>query len=189
MDDSVEKAKNKQTSFKLRELAFNSKFIDFEKFKPLDKKLQIAYMPRKRPHQEVDFIRGLTTKLIGEDVRWVPIDKEPESKVAKILGESAIFLSLSYLEGFGLPPIEAMACGCVVVGYHGQGGLDYAKSDNGVWCEEGNPTSCVQALQKVVGEIDTPEIRSIIDCGVRTASQYTLDRQEKELLDFVQRYK
>ena len=37
------------------------------------------------------------------------------------LRESAIFLSFSLREGLPLPPAEAMACGCVVIGFHGFG--------------------------------------------------------------------
>jgi glycosyltransferase involved in cell wall biosynthesis len=36
-----------------------------------------------------------------------------------------IFLSFSEREGFGLPPAEAMASGCFVVGFTGMGGRDY----------------------------------------------------------------
>jgi len=42
--------------------------------------------------------------------------------VADILRSSRVFLSFSQREGFGLPPLEALACGCAVVGYHGFGG-------------------------------------------------------------------
>jgi hypothetical protein len=34
-------------------------------------------------------------------------------------------LSLSACEGFGLGPLEAMLCGCAVVGFHALGGKDY----------------------------------------------------------------
>ena len=35
-------------------------------------------------------------------------------------------LSCGHPEGFGLPLAEAIACGCLVVGYHGLAGRDFA---------------------------------------------------------------
>ena len=55
----------------------------------------------------------------------VAIDGQPEAAVARVLGECLLFLSFGTPEGFGLPPLEAMACGCVAVGYHGRGGREY----------------------------------------------------------------
>jgi glycosyltransferase involved in cell wall biosynthesis len=106
--------------FGYREVPVIHNAIPLDVFRPAKKKLQIAYMPRKRPF-ELDFIRNLFTRLDGQykHVPWVCIDKMDEAKVAEILGESAIFLSTSLYEGFGLPPLEAMSCGCIVVGFHG----------------------------------------------------------------------
>ncbi|OIH83329.1 hypothetical protein BLJ79_14605 [Arthrobacter sp. UCD-GKA] len=42
-----------------------------------------------------------------------------------ILRRSSIFMSLSDRDGFGLPPAEAMATGCFVVGYAGGGGNEF----------------------------------------------------------------
>ena len=41
--------------------------------------------------------------------------------------ESRIFLSFSYLEGLGLPPVEAALAGNQVIGYTGEGGNEYWK--------------------------------------------------------------
>ena len=46
--------------------------------------------------------------------------------VASALQEALLFLSCGHPEGFGLPLAEAIACGCLVVGYHGLAGRDFA---------------------------------------------------------------
>ena len=48
-------------------------------------------------------------------------------QIASELREALMFLSCGHPEGFGLPLAEAIACGCLVVGYHGLGGRDFAK--------------------------------------------------------------
>ena len=157
--------------------------IPLELFTPKKKKLQIAYMPRKRP-VELKFIRNLFSTLYGQydHIPWVSIDNMEEKDVAEVLGESALFLSLSLYEGFGLPPVEAMACGCVVVGFHGYGGLEYAKSDNGFWCEEGNIVECAWLLGQVISRMinNDEEIAHMQEQALNTASRYHFARQEKE---------
>lgn len=51
--------------------------------------------------------------------------------VAK-LGEFRYVVSLAQSEGFGLIPLEAMASGCCVLGFHGGGGLEYMR--DGIDC-------------------------------------------------------
>ena len=157
--------------------------IPLDLFKPGEKKLQIAYMPRKRP-VELKFIRNLFRKLYREyeQVPWVCIDGMEEENVAEILGESALFLSLSLYEGFGLPPIEAMASGCIVVGFHGYGGLEYARNNNGFWCEEGNMIECAWSLGQAVSQIVSGEesIFRMQEQALKTAGEYDFARQERE---------
>lgn len=157
-----------------------------EHFKPANhKKLQVAYMPRKRP-LEARFIRRLCQLLVKSDlsVTWVPIDKMPQQEVARTLGESSIFLALNRLEGFGLPPLEAMASGCLVVGFTGFGGRDYATPDNGFWCDEDNLIGCANQLHKALQMLaaGTPETRRMRANGLKTAAGYSAQRQERELL-------
>ena len=161
--------------------------ISSDLFKPLPKKLQVAFMPRKRP-TEIEFIRNIFQRVYPDykHIQWVEIDKEDESKVAQILGESAIFLSTSLYEGFGLPPLEAMSCGCLVIGFHGAGGLDYATSKNGFWCEEGNLFGCSKTLVKVVSSLicDGDDLEKIKQQAIMTAKRYSIQRQEKEVVQF-----
>jgi len=144
-------------------------------------------MSRKSPG-ELDFIRNLFNRIYKQDkhIPWVCIDNVNESKVAEIMSESAIFLSTSVYEGLGLPPIEAMACGCIVVGFHGDGGLEYATNDNGFWCEGGNIIECARTLKHVVSLIDREDgiIDKIRGQATKRAGEYTFDRQGKELIHF-----
>lgn len=161
--------------------------IHQEIFKPRDKKLQIAYMPRKSPG-ELDFIRNLFKRLYRQydNIPWIPIHKVNELRVAEIMSESAIFLSTSIYEGFGLPPIEAMSSGCIVVGFHGDGGTEYAAENNGYWCDWNNITECAKTLGHVISLIKNGDEMVNIkkDQALKKAGEYTYNRQEKDLLNF-----
>ncbi len=85
----------------------------------------LSYMPRKNPKHARHIINALKFKGLLKNIEVVAIDQMSEEEVAKTLKKSLIFLSLGFPEGFSLPPAEAMACGALTVGYHGQGGLEY----------------------------------------------------------------
>ncbi|MGO9416856.1 MAG: glycosyltransferase family 4 protein [Syntrophobacteraceae bacterium] len=56
----------------------------------------------------------------------------PHPEVVAHMARYRYFLVLSPLEGFGLMPLEAMACGCTVMGFDGCGGADYMR--DGINC-------------------------------------------------------
>lgn len=94
------------------------------------KHLRIAFMPRKNAALGRQ-MREVATAALGPGSRisleWVPLDKRPLEEVARELALSHIFLSTGFPEGFGLPPAEAMAAGCIPVGFTGFGGWEYAR--------------------------------------------------------------
>lgn len=89
------------------------------------KKRQITYMPRRRSDDSKNILQALERRGSLKGWSVVAIDKLAVHEVAERLSESMIFLSFSQREGFGLPPLEAMASGCLVVGFHGIGGAEY----------------------------------------------------------------
>lgn len=124
--------------------------INPEVFSYSNKKLkQIAYMPRKLEGDVNQVIQILKYRNKLSDWDFVAIDGIPENEVAKILKKSALFLSFNHKEGFGLPPAEAMACGCFVVGYTGQGGKEYFNKNFCFPIEEGNIIEFVKKIEEV----------------------------------------
>ena len=83
----------------------------------------LAYVPTRRR----DELHQLLHLLRAQGIDWdlVPISGMTEQQVAATLRDCAVFLSLSELDGFGLPPAEAMACGAYVIGYSGGGGREF----------------------------------------------------------------
>jgi hypothetical protein len=81
---------------------------------------QLGYVVARRPIEA----RLLEHVLLAQQVDWpvVRLRGLSEAELARSLRECAVFVSLSDLDGFGLPPAEAMASGCFVVGYSGGGG-------------------------------------------------------------------
>ncbi|MGJ1412123.1 glycosyltransferase [Sphingobacterium thalpophilum] len=103
-----------------------------------EKRRQICFMPRKLSDDVSQVVNILKLKGIDDSWELVPIENKTEKEVAQIMQESAIFLSFNHREGFGLPPVEAMACGCIVIGYKGRGGIEYFKPEFSYSIEEGD---------------------------------------------------
>lgn len=53
-----------------------------------------------------------------------------ENEVSEVMNENSVFICTSLKEGYGLPGIEAMACGCALVTTDCEGILEYANSEN-----------------------------------------------------------
>ena len=99
--------------------------------RPADR-LRVSWFPRKRP-REASLLRQLLVtdaRLTGVDL--VDLVDAPRSKVAATLGTSTVFMALGHTESFGLPVAEALAAGCLVVGYDGGGGHELFEAP-GAW--------------------------------------------------------
>ncbi len=157
-------------------LAVDSSLFAFSK----TKRMQIAYMPRKR-RDELELVIGLLRQRGRvEDVEFVPVDGMPRAEVARVLGESLIFLSMSYHDGFGLPPAEAMAAGCLVIGYTGQGGAEFFDEESGMPIEDNEPLKLVATVEEALAEYKRSPER--IDKMRRVASARIRERYNYEAM-------
>ena len=92
----------------------------------------------------------LASRGVIGDYRVRAIENLDERGVAECLRESLVFLCLSYHEGFGLPPAEAMACGAIVIGYDGFGGREYILPEFAFPVPAGNVLEFSQTVERVL---------------------------------------
>jgi len=167
--------------------------VDKQIFKPSDekRKLLLAYMPR-RGAWNINQIKGILYHRAPElrDIQWVPIDNLSLEEVASVLQNCFVFLSTGYREGFGLPPVEGMACGCIIVGFPAGGGREYAKKENGFWVTDEDPLLLADVLENVLKLIKhDPNNRLITskrESGYQTANYYSIGRQKDILINYWQ---
>jgi len=157
--------------------------------KPAIRRLQIAYMPRKGSWN-IRLVQGMLWHR-RPDLRsmpWIPIENMSEKEVARTLQQSSIFLSTGFREGFGLPPLEAMACGCTVVGFRGGGGREYACEGNGFWVQDEDSLALADRLEKVLSDFcknpQNPTWEKIRQEAFETALRYNFKSQKERLVDF-----
>jgi len=150
----------------------------------------IAVMPRKMPG-EAKFIRGSFERRFPELVAipWIEIDRMQRPEVAACLARASIFLALGKTEGLGLPPLEAMASGAMVVGFAGGGVEDYATAENGLWSMPGEFEELVNnlALAVLLSRDGFAQFARYRQAGLRTARRYREEKARGAVLAFWRR--
>jgi hypothetical protein len=154
---------------------------------PTEAKLRrISYMPRRRAHEAACVLELLKLRGVLHDWEVIAIDRRTEAEVADLLRTTQIFLSFSQLEGFGLPALEALACGCLVVGYHGFGGREFFRRPFAIAIEDGDMVAFARAVEGVISLIDS-EPTNMAAAGAAGASfvqdHYSLEAERDDLLD------
>ena len=99
---------------------------------------------------------------------------------------SDIFVATGYPEGFALPPLEAMACGCAVVGYSGGGGSAFMfDGETALVAPDGD----VAALSAGIGRLLTDgALRERVRArGQSVACTFSIDEMRQRLGAFAKR--
>lgn len=164
--------------------------VDPSVFHPADRssdRRRICFLTTRREVERHHVLSILRVRGRVQGWELVPIEGMAELEVAQTMRRSAIFLSFSSLEGFGLPPAEAMACGCYVIGFHGQGGQEYFDP---AYCQpipDADLLGFVHAVEAAVADHDA-DPRSLDRLGSRASAivleRYSLAGLREDLLAF-----
>jgi glycosyltransferase involved in cell wall biosynthesis len=111
-------------------------------------------MPRRAQLDATSVLNLLKYRGVLErsGLEVVPIDGCSERETAEILQKSTFFLNLCAQEGLGCPPREAMACGCVVIGYDGFGGREYFWDDCTYRVPQGDVRAFAHAAERAIAQ-------------------------------------
>jgi glycosyltransferase involved in cell wall biosynthesis len=107
-------------------------------------------------------------------------------EMVRIMDSATVFIFPTWSEGFGLPPLEAMARECPVITTVNEGTAQYVEhGKNCLLVAPGNPEELTQAIETLLGN---PGLAQRIGKGGRsTAAQYTweevTDRTERAMLE------
>ena len=124
---------------------------DFDRFTfAEEKQAQMAFMPRKRRAEARLVAEALERRGQLQGVKLIELDNMSQEEVARRMAQSMFFLSFLKHEALGFPAMEAMASGCVVVGYTGGGCREYFDEDTGIPVEEDNTAALVRAAEDAI---------------------------------------
>ena len=160
--------------------------IDPELYYPQQKKKQICFMPRKNKEDAKQVLYTLRYRNKLDDWTVRLIDGVSEARAAEIIRESAIFMSFGHPEGFGLPPAEAMAAECIVVGYHGNGGREFFSRAHGLPVEMGDVLGYAQTMEQILQEYehDPSRLKDMTrEAGRFIRDAYSLEAERESIVE------
>lgn len=134
----------------------------------IKKEYHILYFGSKRPWKGKDFIEGA---LAGINLKVLRMEgaNTPQNEMYRLYNKCNMYISACTAEGFSMPQLEAMACGCAVVTTDDGGSRDFIK-------HEYNAIVIQKTRDKLIGAINSilqnKELRrKIIKNGLITAAQ------------------
>ena len=95
-------------------------------YMPKKKAKNIIFLERKQADHARKVALMAQSREVFESYKFKELPQQNHVQIAMEMREALVFLSCGHPEGFGLPLAEALACGCLAVGYHGLGGRDFA---------------------------------------------------------------
>ena len=102
-----------------------------------------------------------------------------EEDLVYIYNLSDLFVFPSLYEGFGLPPLEAMACGVAVIAMKSSS-LPEVIGDGGMLIDPDEPDALMNAIEKVLEDEDLRE--ELCKRGIERSSRFSWDRTAMETL-------
>jgi glycosyltransferase involved in cell wall biosynthesis len=136
----------------------------------------------KRGWLTEDTDAGLKNLGLGE--RLVMPGRVPSQELAALLGNATAVTYLSLYEGFGLPPLEAMACGAPVLASN-TSSLPEVIGDAGLLVDPCNVQGVADALSRLLTD---PLLRTVLkERGLLRAKQFTWEKTASLTMQSYQR--
>jgi glycosyltransferase involved in cell wall biosynthesis len=112
------------------------------------------------------------------------INPGSDQEIANIYNDSDIFISTSWWEGFGLPPLEAMACGCAAIISNSGGVNEYARpNENCLMFEVKNEK---ELMNCIILLLENKNIRSRLALqGKKDAIEFSWKKSANQLLKII----
>jgi glycosyltransferase involved in cell wall biosynthesis len=140
---------------------------------------------------EIRDVREVDSNPWNEDLRWVLREIENDEQfiragfvededLVKIYNTATALIMPSIYEGFGLPVLEAMNCGCPVITTYG-GSLPEVAGDAALYIDAENEKSIIDGIEKIFAE---PNLRkNLSKKGLEQAGKFSIKKMIKDTVN------
>ena len=108
----------------------------------------------------------------------------PDDEIPSLISGAEIFIFIPHYEGFGIPPLEAMACGVPVISSNNSS-LPEAVGKGGYYVSADRPQETTSAVVRILG--DKKLRQNLIENGYRQIKKFTPEASALELDRVVQK--
>ena len=105
-----------------------------------------------------------------------------DGELRALYEQAACLVYPSFYEGFGLPPLEAMSCGCPVVASRAAS-LPEVCGDAAAYCDPADPADIAGTVARVVGDVSRQE--EMRRRGTERARQFSWSRAAESMLSLL----
>lgn len=128
---------------------------------------------------------GITQKLNElSDLPIITTGYVPDEELPAIYSGASLFVYPSHYEGFGMPPLEAMACGTPVI-TSDNSSLPEVVGDAGITVPATDQTALAQAIQAVL--TNPAQAQKMRKKGLEQAQKFNWNTSAKQLIDVINR--
>lgn len=126
----------------------------------------------------------LKSKYPDANIKY--FSKPSDQEIVKLYNLATVFIQSSIHEGFCLPALEAMACGCPVITTDSDGNMDFCK--NKLNCLITGKKDPKELSEKILYLINNPSVQEKLRKeGLKTAQKYDWDIKINEIENFYQK--
>lgn len=120
---------------------------------------------------------------IDQDERVKLLGRVSDEELANLYGAASAFVYPSFYEGFGIPPLEAQACGCPVI-VSNVASLPEVCGDSALYC---SPDEAADIANKIQLMISDKALRlDFIDKGYQNINKYSWESSATQLNALIQ---
>ena len=109
---------------------------------------------------------------------WLRREFGDDEKLAELYSRATLLIYPSLYEGFGIPPLEAMACGCPVVASNASS-IPEVVGDAGLLFDPNNSNDLAEKIEKVLN--DKELTKNLLEKGKIRARQFTWNAMAGEI--------
>ncbi len=125
-----------------------------------------------------ELVRTIKELNMGEDIK--ELSYVPEEHLRGLMSGALAFVFPSIYEGFGMPPLEAMACGVPVLTAHAAS-LPEVVGDSALICDPYSPSRMADCLEQLYR--DSRLRRELREAGLKRASMFSWENAAATLYD------
>lgn len=157
-----------------------------QKFKELPYKVLVQ--ARKGGKEAVEKLKSFVPSNFYEGkLEFEIIDDVNEKQFADKLRNADIFFAHSYPEGFGLPPLEAMASKTLVIGFSGGGGTEFMENnENCFYVADGDYGELTRSIWKLLS-MSKSQLEVILLNAFYMSKEYSKEAVKYKMINFLRR--